>query len=70
MTTFTSSLPDDLLQRLSDTASKLKLPKNKLIEKALDIYLDQVNRTEYVASYKLAGQDNDILMIAGTCPSF
>ncbi|RJE74042.1 ribbon-helix-helix domain-containing protein [Reichenbachiella sp. MSK19-1] len=64
MTTFTSSLPDSLLQRLNDTAQKLKLPKNKLIEKALDIYLDQINRAEYVSSYKLAGQDQDTILIA------
>ena len=64
MTTFTSSLPDSLLKRLSDVAQKLKVPKNKLIEKALDVYLDQVNRAEYVASYKEAGQDVDIMMIA------
>lgn len=64
MTTFTSSLPDALLQRLSDAAAKMKLPKNKLIERALDIYLDQINRAEYAASYKLAGQDSDIMLIA------
>lgn len=64
MTTFTSSLPDSLLQRLSDVAQKLKVPKNKLIEKALDVYLDQINRAEYVVSYKSAGQDADIMMIA------
>ncbi|UXP34125.1 ribbon-helix-helix domain-containing protein [Reichenbachiella agarivorans] len=64
MTTFTSSLPDQLLQRLNDTAAKLKMPKNKLIEKALNIYLDQLNRAEYVSSYKLAGNDQDIMMIA------
>ena len=64
MTTFTSSLPDSLLQRLNDVAQNLQVPKNKLIEKALDVYLDQVNRAEYVASYKAAGQDADIMMIA------
>ncbi|MFY0627790.1 MAG: ribbon-helix-helix domain-containing protein [Reichenbachiella sp.] len=64
MTTFTSSLPDNLLRRLNDAAQKLKVPKNKLIEKALDVYLDQVNRAEYVASYTEAGKDRDIMMIA------
>ena len=64
MTTFTSSLPDDLLKRLSNAASNLQLPKNKLIERALEVYLDQLNRAEYVKSYKHAGQDQDIMMIA------
>ena len=64
MTTFTSSLPDDLMNLLSYTASKLKLPKNKLIEKALRIYLEQLNKAEYAKSYKLAGDDMDIMMVA------
>ncbi len=64
MTTFTSSLPDDILQKLQQAAIKLNLPKNKLIERALIIYLDQLNRAEYVKSYKQAGQDKEIMSIA------
>ncbi len=64
MTTFTSSLPDHLLKRLGDAAAQLQLPKNKLIERALEIYLDQLNRAEYARSYKLAGQDDEIMMVA------
>jgi predicted transcriptional regulator len=64
MTTFTSTLPDDILKRLNDMAIKLSLPKNKIIEKALLIYLDQLNRAEYIKSYKQAGKDDDILLIA------
>ena len=40
------------------------MPKNKLIEKALRIYLDQLNRAEYVKSYKQAAKDDDIMAIA------
>lgn len=64
MTTFTSSLPDNLLQRLSEAAQKLNLPKNKLIEKALEIYLDQLNRAEYVQSYRQVGEDQSAMLIA------
>ena len=64
MTTFTSSLPDDLLKRLNSVSNKLNLPKNKLIETALKLYLDYLNRAEYVASYKEAGQDNELMQIA------
>ena len=64
MSTFTSTLPDSLLQQLNDVAKSLKLPKNKLIERALTLYLDQLKRAEYVKSYKLAGQDDDIMSIA------
>ena len=64
MSTFTSTLPDKLLQRLDEAAKQLKLPKNKLLEKALTIYLDQLKRAEYVQSYKLAGQDEDVMIVA------
>lgn len=64
MSTFTSSLPDDLLLLLNEKAKQLAVPKNKLIEKALRIYLDQLNRAEYVRSYKQLSQDQDILSIA------
>jgi len=64
MATFTSSLPDEILQRLSEKAKKLSLPKNKIIERALSIYLDQLNRAEYIQSYKQAENDDDILTIA------
>lgn len=64
MTTFTSTLPDDLLQKLNEMAVKLAIPKNRIIEKALQIYLDQLNRAEYVKSYKLAGEDLNIIEMA------
>jgi len=35
MSTFTSSLPDDLLQSLAQKAKELSVPKNTLIERAL-----------------------------------
>lgn len=64
MATFTSTLPDDLLQRLADYAKKLSLPKNKLIENALTLYFDHLKRAEYVKSYRIAADDEDILMVA------
>lgn len=64
MATFTSSLPENLLSRLDQMAKHLNLPKNKLIERALEIYLDQLNRAEYVKSYRQAADDPDILVIA------
>lgn len=64
MTTFTSTLPDDLLKRLSDASKMLAMPKNKLIEKALTIYLDQLTRAEYMRSYRQMSDDENILMVA------
>jgi hypothetical protein len=64
MSTFTSSLPDDLLKLLSKKANELALLNNKLIEKALRIYLDQLNRAAYVKSYKQMSQDEDLIILA------
>jgi len=64
MSVFTTTLPEDLLQLLAQKAKQLSLPKNKLIEKALRIYLDQLNRAEYLRSYKKLAEDADVLNIA------
>ena len=64
MTTFTSTLPEDLLKLLKEKADKFSVPMNKLIEKALRIYLDQLNRAEYVKSYKEAALDQDVMAMA------
>ncbi len=64
MSTFTSSLPDDLLQSLAQKAKELCVPKNTLIERALRIYLEQINRAAYVKSYKQMAADTDLQMLA------
>ena len=64
MSTFTSTLPDDLLRSLSEKASKMAMPKNKLIEKALRLYLEHLDRAEYIKSYQHAAADKDILIMA------
>ena len=64
MATFTSSLPDALLQMLEQKARELSLPKNKLMERALRFYLDQLNRAAYLRSYKKMSEDADLLQIA------
>ena len=64
MTTFTSSLPNDLLEMLDEHAKKLEIPKNKLIEKALRIYLEHLKRAAYVKSYSQAKEDKDMINLA------
>jgi len=59
-----SSLPDEIFKKLNETAQKIAIPKNKIIEKALRIYLDQLTRAEYIKSYRQAEQDSGILEIA------
>ncbi|MBN1924669.1 MAG: ribbon-helix-helix domain-containing protein [Prolixibacteraceae bacterium] len=64
MAKFTSSLPDSLLNSLNSKAKQLNIPKNKIIEKALKIYLDQLNRAEYIQAYKKVSHDISIIDIA------
>lgn len=64
MATFTSTLPDSLLKRLSEKARALSMPKNKLLENALQLYLEHLERAEYVKSYQQAAKDEDVLMLA------
>jgi metal-responsive CopG/Arc/MetJ family transcriptional regulator len=64
MITFTSTLPEELLAKLNEVAKRHAVPKNRLIEKALRIYLDQLNRAEYVKSFKKAAGDENLLSMA------
>lgn len=64
MATFTSTLPDDLLDQLTEKAKSLSLPKNRLIEKALRLYLEHLEKAEYIKSYKSAAADTDVMSIA------
>ncbi|MEQ9376786.1 ribbon-helix-helix protein, CopG family [Imperialibacter roseus] len=64
MATFTSTLPDELLKILAEKAKALSQPKNRLIENALRLYLEHLEKAEYIKSYKQAATDDEILSIA------
>lgn len=64
MATFTSTLPDSLLQLLTEKANALSVPKNKLIENALRLYLGHLEKAEYIRSYKQASTDTDVMQLA------
>ncbi|WP_290698189.1 CopG family transcriptional regulator [Lacinutrix sp.] len=64
MATFTSSLPSTLLERLASLAKELELPKNKLLQNALELYLEQLEKASYIKSYKEAGKDDDLMLVA------
>jgi hypothetical protein len=53
-----------LLKMLSEKAASLSVPKNKLIENALRLYLEHLEKAEYVKSYKQASHDKDTIQIA------
>ncbi len=62
--TYTSTLPNNLLQELEKFALKFKTTKKSLIEKAVTNYLEELKRLEYVNSFKRANEDKDMLLIA------
>lgn len=64
MAEFSSTLPDDLVKLLSDKAEALSIPKSQLLENALRLYLQYLDKAEYIKSYKRASSDADILTIA------
>lgn len=64
MANYTSSLPESLLIRLAEMAQKLKVPKNQIIEHALNKYLTKVERQMYIRSFKQLAGDEDILALA------
>ncbi len=64
MAVFTSTLPDSLLKQLNERANMLAIPKNKLIETALSLYLEHLEKMDYVKSYKKLSEDEDTLQIA------
>jgi len=64
MSVFTSSLPDDLLKSLKEKSEEMAVPKNKIMETALRIYINQLERASYIKSYQGASQDIDLLKMA------
>lgn len=64
-TSYTSTLPVDVMNQLNEYAVKLKTPKNKLIEQAVTAYLHHLRRQEYVRSFKSASQDVELAPWAG-----
>jgi hypothetical protein len=64
MATFTSTLPEILWVELNQKATELGVPKNKLLEKALRLYLDHLNKASYQRSYKKMAGDTDLLALA------
>ena len=64
MATFTSTLPELLWVELNQKATELGVPKNKLLEKALSLYLDHLNKASYQRSYKKMAVDTDLINLA------
>lgn len=64
MATYTSTLPDKLLTDLANASKNLKMPKNKIIEKAVEIYLQELDKAAYRKSFQRAAKDEEMLAMA------
>lgn len=64
MATYTSTLPDNLLEELAKASRTLKMPKNKIIEKAVEVYLEQIEKAAYKKSFQRAAKDEDMIAMA------
>lgn len=64
MAAFTTTLPDALLKQLSEKSTLLSMPKNKLLENALQFYLEHLEIAEYAKSHQQAAKDEGVLILA------
>ena len=64
MVTYTSTLPQSTLDRLNKLASEINIPKNKLIRKALDSYLVELDKALMRKSFAEYQGDQELLKIA------
>ena len=61
---YTSSLPADLLEKVEEYAEKFNVPKNKIIEKSLRAYFENLKRAEYIKSFRSAAQETEMADMA------
>ncbi len=61
---YTSSLPAELLQMLDNYAREFKMPKNRIVEKALLAYFEKLKKAEYAHSFRKAAADEEMVSMA------
>ena len=61
---YTSSLPLELKEELEEYATRYKISKNKVIEKALKKYLEEDRKKLYADSFKKANNDPEMISMA------
>ncbi|HRE41977.1 MAG TPA: CopG family transcriptional regulator [Ignavibacteria bacterium] len=62
--TFTSSLDECVFERLSTYSKNNKKPKNKIIEEALNLYFQELEKLEYAKSFKEMSKDKEMIELA------
>lgn len=62
--TFTSSLPVPMVNYLNEYSKKTGVPKNKILEKALRLYMEEKKRIAMIESFKCAALDEEMNTLA------
>lgn len=58
-TTYSSTLPNELIEQLNEYARKLNIPKNQLIERSIRHYIQKIKQAEYIQSFQRVAQDEE-----------
>lgn len=61
---YSSTISSELMDRLDHYASKLGVPKNRLIEMSISYYLDLLKKAEYIRSFQRVNEDEEQLKMA------
>ncbi|MEM9885287.1 MAG: CopG family transcriptional regulator [Bacteroidota bacterium] len=64
--TYSSTLPKELFEDLEFYSKKMKLPKNQIIERSLQAYIEKIKKAEYAASFRRANKDKAHQTLADT----
>jgi len=64
MPAYTSSIPDHLIEKVAEFSRELKIPKNQIIQKALEIYLRELDKAAFAADFRRLRGDKDLRVIA------
>jgi len=64
MTTFTSSLPQEVLDELNRVSTERNQPKNKILEESLKMYFEELEKQKYIESFKRLRNDPEMIAIA------
>jgi hypothetical protein len=62
--TYTSTLPDDVMGMVREYSMKYKVPKNKIVEKALRRFFFEMKREEYREGFKKMANDPEMIEMA------
>lgn len=61
---FTTSLPNEMVMMLNQYAEMFNVPKNKILEEALNLYFDKLKKAQYIRSFRKAASNEEMQSLA------